>query len=105
MDNDPIALDYAKVDFSSDGLFQGDANSLNNLKSSYDLIAFLDVLYHENINSVEDVIKQANDHLNNDGYFLLSEPAFNFLKGKHSETVQTKRRFTRRKLEKIIWNC
>ena len=103
MDNDSIALDYAEVYFSSDALFQGDANSLNNLKSYYDLIAFLDVLYHENIKSVEYVIKQANSRLNNNGYLLLSEPAFNFLKGKHSETVQTKRRFTKHKLEKIIY--
>ena len=82
MDNDPIALDYAKVDFSSDGLFQGDANSLNNLESCYNLIAFLDVLYHDNIKSVEDVIKQSNNRLKSNGYLLLSEPAFNFLKGK-----------------------
>jgi len=103
MDNDSTALDYAKVNFCAGGLFQGDANSLNNLESSYNLIAFLDVLYHDNIKSVEDVIKQANNRLKSNGYLLLSEPAFNFLKGKHSETVQTKRRFTKHKLEKIIY--
>ena len=103
MDNDSNALDYAKMNYRAGGLFQGDANSLNNLKSHYDLIAFLDVLYHENIESVEDVIKQANNRLNDNGYLLLSEPAFNFLKGKHSETVKTKRRFKKHELEKIIY--
>ena len=61
MDNDPIALDYAKVNSDAYGLFHGDANSLDDFKSSYDLIAFLDVLYHENINSVEDLYNFANE--------------------------------------------
>ena len=45
MDNDSIALDYAKVDFSSNVLFQGDANSLNNLKSCYCVIVLVIITY------------------------------------------------------------
>ena len=53
----------------------GDANKLNVIKEKYDLIAFLDVLYHEDIINVEKVINQTRHCLNDNGFILISEPA------------------------------
>ena len=77
-------------------------SNLDKLEDNNEKILIKNIL-NLNDKSVEDVIKQANNRLKSNGYLLLSEPAFNFLKGKHSETVQTKRRFTKHKLEKIIY--
>jgi len=83
----------------------GDANKLNEIKNKYDLIAFLDVLYHENIINVEKVINQTRSCLNDNGFILIAEPAFDILSGNHSNTVQEKRRFNKKELESYLMNA
>tara|TARA_Y100001958_G_C21239421_1_gene566674 strand:- start:1536 stop:2282 length:747 start_codon:yes stop_codon:yes gene_type:complete len=83
----------------------GDANKLNVIKEKYDLIALLDVLYHEDIINVEKVINQTRHCLNDNGFILISEPAFDILSGMHSNTVQEKRRFNKRQLESYLKNA
>ena len=104
IDIDEDALKFAKMESSNITYIQGDANYLDNLQSTYDIIAFLDVLYHEDIKNVSHVIKQAYDKLNPNGYLLISEPAFNILKGQHSKNVKSKRRFHIKDLNTMIFD-
>ena len=68
-----------------------------------DCVALLDVLYHENIESVDSSLIQVNKLLKKDGYLLISDGAFEMLQGSHSDTVNSARRFTKKGLiEKII---
>ena len=83
----------------------GDANKLNVIKEKYDLIAFLDVLYHKNIINVEKVINQTRYCLKDNGFILIAEPAFNILSGIHSNTVQEERRFNKKQLESYLKNA
>tara|TARA_A100001015_G_scaffold274774_1_gene331434 strand:+ start:2336 stop:3073 length:738 start_codon:yes stop_codon:yes gene_type:complete len=99
---DKDALAYAKNGCKDSNIFWGDANSLHDIKMKFDIIAFLDVLYHEKIKNVENVLKQAHSRLNDDGYLVLTEPAFKILFGHHSKAVKTKRRFKKNELEKIL---
>ena len=43
--------------------------------------------------------------LNDNGFILFSEPAFDILSGMHSNTVQEKRRFNKRQLESYLKNA
>ena len=104
LDIDEGAIKLARQESSEITYIQGDANYLDNLQSNYDIIAFLDVLYHKNIKKVSDVIKQAYDKLNPNGYLLISEPAFNILKGQHSKNVKSKRRFKIKDFNSMIIN-
>ncbi len=100
---DKDALEYAKRECKDSIISWGDANSLNDLKMEFDIIAFLDVLYHEDIKNVESVLEQAYDKLKEDGYLILTEPAFKILIGHHSKTVKTKRRFKRDELGEMLF--
>ena len=73
------------------------------MKIKFNIIAFLDLLYYENIKSVESVLERAYGKLKDEGYLILTEPAFNILIGHHSKTVNTKRRFNRDELEEILF--
>ena len=99
---DEDALDYAKKTCKDSTISWGDANFLDEIKIKYDIIAFLDVLYHENILNVDTVLKKAYEKLNDNGFLILTEPAFEILIGNHSRTVKTKRRFRRDQLEKKL---
>ncbi|MBG66106.1 MAG: hypothetical protein CMP73_05570 [Flavobacteriales bacterium] len=99
---DEDALKYAKKTCKNSNIFWGDANFLDEIKIKFDIIAFLDVLYHENIINVETVLKKAYGKLNDNGFLILTEPAFEVLIGDHSRTVKAKRRFRRDQLEKKL---
>ena len=99
---DEDALEYAKKTCTDTKISWGDANFLDEIKIKFDIIAFLDVLYHENIINVESVLKQAYGQLNDNGFLILTEPAFDILIGDHSRIVKTKRRFRRDQLEKKL---
>jgi len=75
-----------------------DANNLSEIDNYYDLISFLDVLYHKDVVDYVSVLKSSFKILNKGGYLLIADGAFDILSGKHSEHVHGTRRFTRRQL-------
>ena len=99
---DPFSFKTAKLSCSSSEVLKLDINNLSSIKSEYQLVAILDVLYHENIKSPKLILDQANKLNSNSGYVLVCEPAFNFLSGNHSKYVNEKRRFKKKELEKIV---
>lgn len=96
---DSAAIEYGQAKCpEKTQIFQGDANQLA-LNKKFDCIALLDVLYHKNIKSVDDVLSRVNQHLDSKGYILIADGAFDFLAGSHNETVGHARRFTLPQME------
>lgn len=79
-------------------IIKGNANNLEMEPELVKCVALLDVLYHKNIRCVDSILLQVNKILKKGGYLLISDGAFNFLQGSHSETVDSVRRFTKKEL-------
>ena len=97
IDNDPEAVRYARI--RGDNMVKLlDASALLSIEKKYDVVSFLDVLYHKKIVDYIQVLKDAKIILYDDGYILISDGAFDFLAGQHSKFVQGSRRFTKKQL-------
>lgn len=99
IDNDSYALELAKKKLveKADIKF-GDANNLLFPPNTFDCVALLDTLYHVKINNPSKVLSDVYRILKPNGYLLISDGAFNFLAGRHSQAVNSARRFTKNKL-------
>lgn len=80
----------------------GEAESLPKFSNKYDLVTFLDVLYHRNISSPERAVVEAKKVLNKNGFLLITDSAFSWLTSTHDRVMHGTRRFTLRQLEKIL---
>lgn len=100
IDNSKIAVKLAKK--------RGEKATIGNLlklpfKNNYfDLVVCTDVLYHQDINCPEKVIKEFNRVLRTGGIFISREPAFEFLRRSHDQIVKTERRFTKTTFLKLL---
>lgn len=102
IDYNETALEYArtrgKINFR-----QGDINKCIFNESSFDLITSFDVIAHHNVNDSL-AIKNFNTYLNNEGYLLLTVPAYQFLHSKHDEVVQQDKRYNRKQIKLLLEN-
>jgi len=80
----------------------GDAQKLPFKKSSFNLVTIFDVLYHKNVKDEQKVIKEAKRVLKINGYLLITDSAFNFLKSAHDKVLYGNKRFTLFYLRKIL---
>lgn len=64
----------------------------------FDVVTLLDVLYHRNIQSDINVIREARRVLKKNGYLIITDPAFNFLSSRHDIVVHARERYTKEKL-------
>lgn len=80
----------------------GKAESLPKFSNKYDLVTFLDVLYHRNIRKPEQAIFQANKILKKGGLLLITDSAFSWLTSDHDRVMHGSRRFTVSQLQKIL---
>ena len=101
---DLFSFKKAKLSCPESTILNIDLNDLSNIKQKFNLVAILDVLYHEKIKNPGIILKKAYDLNHINGYIMISEPAFNILHGYHSKFVKEKRRFKKEELEKIILN-
>ena len=83
-------------------IIQGEAANLPFKKNSFDLVTVFDVLYHKNIKDINVVLKEIYRVLKPGGYLLITDCAFAFLSGKHSQELQESRRFTLKSLDNIL---
>lgn len=79
-------------------LIKGDANTLPFKKKTFDLVVLLDVLYHQHIADDQDVLKQVHALLAPEGFLLITDSAFAFLKSTHDLAVMARHRYTLREL-------
>jgi SAM-dependent methyltransferase len=99
IESDPNALAHAHGREDGCGSVRlGDANRLDVADGSCDVVACFDVLYHERIPSVEAALAEVHRILRPGGFVVVTDGAFGFLAGRHSQTVGGARRFTRRGL-------
>jgi len=62
------------------------------------IVTLLDVLYHKNIQSDINVLRETKRVLKKDGYLLITDSAFNFLFSKHDLALHARERYTKEKL-------
>jgi SAM-dependent methyltransferase len=99
---DTFSFQTAKLSCLFSKILKLDINDLSSIKKRYQLVAILDVLYHKSIKSPKLILNQASNLNKENGYLLISEPAFTFLSGNHSKSVGEKRRFHKKQLEDLI---
>jgi len=83
-------------------VISGKAESLPKFSNKYDLVTFLDVLYHRNIRKPEQAIFQANKILKKGGLLLIIDSAFSWLASDHDRVMHGSRRFTVSQLQKLL---
>lgn len=85
-------------------VISGKAESLPKFSKKYDLVTFLDVLYHRNIRKPEQAIVQASKILKKSGLLLITDSAFSWLTSGHDRIMHGSRRFTIGQLQKLLQN-
>jgi SAM-dependent methyltransferase len=81
---------------------RADAQSMPFRDGLFDIVLFLDVLYHRNIASDLTALKNAQRVLKKGGRVLLTDSAFRFLWSRHDLAVHARERYTRRRLERRL---
>lgn len=71
-------------------------------KKKYDLICFLDVLYHKNIQNDRQAILKATQLLKKGGYLLITDCALPFFFGYHDQIMQARKRYYLDELKAIV---
>lgn len=83
-------------------IIKADAQKLPFSDNKFDLVTIFDVLYHKDINDVIKVIKESYRVLKINGFFLITDSSFNFLKSNHDKILGGNKRFTIKKIEKFL---
>jgi len=86
-------------------IIAGDAHELPFSNQNFDLVTIFDVLYHKEIKDIKKTILEVNRVLKKDGFVLITDSAFNFLKSTHDKALSGNKRFTIDYLNKILENC
>jgi len=102
IDYEEIALEFARTRGNLN-LRIGDINQCIFKESSFDLITSFDVICNTNVDDSV-ALKNLNFYLKEDGYLLLTLPAFQFLHSKHDEMVHQNKRYRKKQLKKLIEN-
>jgi SAM-dependent methyltransferase len=93
MDRHEAACEYSRQR-NRFPLIKGDANHLPFKKGTFRLIALLDVLYHQHILEDEKILGQIHELLAPNGFILITDSAFEFLKSTHDIAVMARHRYT-----------
>jgi SAM-dependent methyltransferase len=102
IDNNETALDFA-AQRGKLNLQPGDVNRRMFTDTSFDLITSFDVICNINVEDTT-AIKNFHAYLKDDGYLLLSVPAYQFLHSRHDEVVHQNKRYTRRQVKWLLKN-
>jgi len=79
-------------------LAQADVRRLPFASGSFDLVTLFDVLYHKEIPDDVEVLREVRRVLKDGGLVLMTDSAFESLRGPHDEAMQGARRYTKRML-------
>ncbi|MGD0756514.1 MAG: class I SAM-dependent methyltransferase [Bacteroidales bacterium] len=102
IDNNNIAIEYSKTRGNMN-LLMGDINNCIFQESSFDLITSFDVVSSQGVNE-NIAIRNFYTYLKNEGYLLLTVPAFQFLYSKHDKVVYMKRRYLKKQIKVLLEN-
>lgn len=99
LDFSPLALAFCRKRGIKD-LMRASVDDLPIKNNSIDIITAFDLIEH-----IEDDKKLCNsifDICKNDGYFILTVPAYQFLWSKHDESLYHYRRYTKKQIEDML---
>jgi SAM-dependent methyltransferase len=99
MDKHPSAIFYA----GKKGLkvTKGSVNKMPFKKSSFDMVAFFDVLYHRDVNDSQ-ALKQAYEVLKDDGILIVTDSGSNILSRRHDEVMHARQRYSLSEMEEKV---
>jgi len=104
LDRSALALALAHAKSSPAQLVRGDANRLaaTFLPGSFDLVAAFNVLYHEWVGDVEQVLRDVRRVMCGGGCLVLTEPAMPILRRRHDVVDLGARRFRLGALRRLL---
>lgn len=83
-------------------LIQGSIDQIPVQSGSFDMVTSFDVLYERTVPEVRTAILEINRILVPGGFFVLRVPAYDWLHGRHDDTVNTARRFTKKEISELL---
>jgi ubiquinone/menaquinone biosynthesis C-methylase UbiE len=83
-------------------LIRGSIDQIPFQPASFDMVTSFDVLYERTIPEVLTAIVEINRILVPGGFFVLRVPAYDWLRGRHDNTVNTARRFTIKGISELL---
>jgi SAM-dependent methyltransferase len=102
LDNRETALEFAKLR-NIKNLVNGDVNNHEFPDSNFELITCFDVVYHKDVNDTM-AVRNFNRSLKENGFLLITVPAYSFLYSKHDEVVHTNKRYSRKEIRLLLEN-
>lgn len=102
LENNKHALKFSRA--RKINIKEGDINNISYANKSFNLITILDVLYHKNITNEKLVLSEARRLLKSGGYLLITDSAYNFLKSYHDSATQGNKRYTLKRMKKLVEN-
>lgn len=84
---------------------EGEVELLPFSDNEFDLVCIFDVLYHERVGFVDRALRELYRVVKPGGYLLITDSAFEFLRGYHDGSLGGKRRFTREDLSRRLKNA
>ncbi|MBI3342076.1 methyltransferase domain-containing protein [Candidatus Curtissbacteria bacterium] len=100
IDNSKYAISFCKKR-GIKNVRLGDVNKIPFEDKSFDAIICLDVLYHKGVD-LEKAPKEIFRVLKEGGFLYSQEPAYDWLKSKHDEAIETGKRFTKSEISNIF---
>lgn len=101
IDINPVAIKHAQLK-NINNLKKASVMDLPFNNNSFDLIVSLDVLYHKMVTDDKKALSEFYRVLKPNGLVLIRVPAFEFLRGAHDITVETRHRYTADELKEKI---
>ncbi len=96
-----IALGFCKKRNISE-IAQASVTNLPFAQEQFGLVASFDVLYERGVRNDQLATAEFWRVLQGGGYLLLRLPAYDWLRGRHDERIQTARRYTRAQVRKML---
>lgn len=100
VDSSEIALSYCRKR-GIKSLKRASVNKLPFENETFDAVVCLDVLYHKGVRG-KSALFEFKRVLKRGGLLYLQEPAYNWLKSRHDIAIETKHRFTRSEIRRLI---
>lgn len=82
-------------------LAEGDICKLPFRDNSFDLVSCFDVLYHKKVNETQ-ALRELQRVCKPEGFLIVTDAAFEFLRSEHDESVHGVRRYTKRSLSNAV---
>jgi len=105
IDASSTAVSYARRRGIANAVSQAFAEKMPFPNNYFDIVVCFDVLYHQWIGDEGAVVREMKRVLKPGGILILKEPAYDWLRSQHDKIFWTKRRFSKKKLVRVLRNA